>query len=222
MKIAVYTLTRERKAYTEHCFNMLWQNAGMPFDHFIVDNGSTDGTAEWLTANSSHFKTLTLLPENVGISKASNLALNHIGNGSDLIVKLDNDCEIITPGLFREMVRVYEFAGRSLLLSPRVEGINRQPKRVYGIDIGGYAIGRTGIVGGLCHWLPAQVYQRYRYPETLPKAWGQDDDLCDWCYKQGIEMGYVESLVVNHYETTGGQARRFPAYFERKRMEEKA
>lgn len=222
MRIAVYTLTRDRAAYTEHCFNMLWQNAGLPFDHFVIDNGSTDGTVEWLYSNAKRFRKIVLEPDNTGISYASNLALDIIGNGYDLIVKLDNDCEIVTPGLFADMVKVYEFAGRPLLLSPRVEGINRQPKRAYTIHAGGYEIGRTGIVGGLCHWLPAATYQRYRYPETLPKAWGQDDDLCAWCYKQNIEMGYVEALTVNHYEGTDAQAKRFPFYFTRKAIEEKA
>jgi glycosyltransferase involved in cell wall biosynthesis len=220
MRIAVYTLCRDRAVYTEHCFNRLWDYADYPFDHFVIDNGSTDGTVIWLASNRQRFKSVVLLPENAGISRASNLALDIIGNGYDIIVKMDNDCEIVTPGLFQEMVKVYEFAGRPLLLSPRVEGINRQPKRVYNIHAGHYTIGRTGIVGGLCHWLPAATYQRYRYPETLPKAWGQDDDLCAWCYKQNVEMGYVEALTVNHYETTGGQAERYPDYFERKRMEE--
>lgn len=221
MRIAVYTLTRDRAAYSEHCFNRLWDYAGYPFDHFVIDNGSTDDTATWLAENRQRFKAVMLLPDNAGISRASNLALDIIGSGYDIIVKLDNDCEIVTPGLFQEMVKVYEFAGRPLLLSPRVEGINRQPKRVYNIHAGHYTIGRTGIVGGLCHWLPAATYQRYRYPETLPKAWGQDDDLCAWCYKQNVEMGYVEALTVNHYEGTDQQSLRFPAYFERKRMEEK-
>jgi len=48
MKIAIYTLTRDRLQYTQDCFSSLWQNAGMPFDHYIVDNGSEDGTVEWL------------------------------------------------------------------------------------------------------------------------------------------------------------------------------
>lgn len=221
MRIAVYTLTRDRKAYTEHCFNTLWQNAGYPFDHFVIDNGSCDGTVEWLYSNATRFAKIVLEPDNTGISRASNMALDIIGNGYDLIVKMDNDCEIATYGLFADMVKVFEFAGRPLFLSPRVEGINRQPKRVYNIHAGHYTIGRTGIVGGLCHWLPAATYQRYRYPETLPKAWGQDDHLSDWCYKQRIEMGYVDALTVNHYEGTDAQAQRYPDYFERKRMEEK-
>lgn len=222
MRVAIFTLTRDRFLYTKRCFNLLWQNAGYPYAHYVIDNGSTDGTAEWLVANRQRFTLVGLEPENIGISRASNTALNLIGNHYDLICKMDNDCEMITANLVAEMVRVFKDAPRPMMLSPRVEGINRQPKRAYTITVGDYEVGRTGIVGGLCHWLPADVYQRYRSPEDLPKAWGQDDHLCDWVYKQGIEMGYVEALTVNHYEGTTGQAQRYPDYFARKFAEEKA
>lgn len=222
MKVAIYTLTRDRLAYSKRCFRSLWQNAGYPVDHFIIDNGSIDGTAEWL-ANSRHrFALVCLCPENIGISRASNLALDIIGDNYDIIVKMDNDCEIVTPNLVTEMVKVFKDAPRPMMLSPRVEGINRQPRRAYMLTVGGYEIGRTGIVGGLCHWLPSKVYQQYRYPIDLPKAWGQDDHLCDWLYKQSVEMGYVEALTVNHCDGTDGQAQRYPEYFERKRREEQA
>ena len=59
------------------------------------------------------------------------------------------------------------------------------------------------------------------YPETLPKAWGQDDHFCNWTKSKGCKVGYIEGLIVNHFETTDGQARRFPEYFERKFKEEK-
>lgn len=220
MKVAVYTLCRDRLFYTKRCFRSLWQNAGYPVDHFVIDNGSTDGTVEWLYSNAKRFKKIVLEPDNTGISYASNMALDIIGDNYDLIVKMDNDCEIVTANLVAEMVRVFKDAPRPMMLSPKVEGINRQPRRAYTLTVGGYEIGRTGIVGGLCHWLPAATYQRYRYPVDLPKAWGQDDHLCDWLYKQGIEMGYVEALTVNHADGTDGQAQRFPEYFERKRREE--
>ena len=50
-KIAVYTLTRDRIEYTKECFAMLESKAGIEYDHYIVDNGSQDGTVEWLKEN---------------------------------------------------------------------------------------------------------------------------------------------------------------------------
>ena len=231
MKIAIYTLTRDRLAYTKHCFQRLYCLAGYAFDHFVLDNGSTDGTAEWLQTelpgkNSRGLFEVTCLPENVGISRGSNMMLDKIlGRGDyDLVIKMDNDCEVETPDLLKDVVKVFDLLNRvkkRMVLSPRVVGINRQPHRGGTIYVGGWKVGLTGIVGGLFHIVQADVYREYRYPEVLPKAWGQDDDFCEWLRIKEIGKGYIEGLVVNHYETTAGQAARFPEYFERKWKEEK-
>ena len=129
---------------------------------------------------------------------------------------------MISPNILQQLTEIFAEAGNRFILSPRVEGINRQPKRVARTILGGRDIGITSIVGGLFHVVPAQVYRMYRYPEELPKAWGQDDHFCHWANSNGIKTGYVEGLVVNHYETTNGQAERYPEYFKRKQKEEKS
>lgn len=221
MKVAIYTIVRDRLEYTQHCFKTLQELAGYPYDHFIIDNGSDRDTVDWLYEHVSEFKLIVFETDNTGISAASNIALDYISDGEyDLICKMDNDCEIVTPDLVKSMVELYSKIHKSMLLSPRVSGIDRQPRRVYNIQAGGYTVGRTGIVGGLCHWMLSAEYQQYRYPATLPKAWGQDDDFCNWCYQRGIDIGYVEALEVSHYETTAGQMRRYPEYFARKFAEE--
>lgn len=226
MRIALYTLTRDRVEYTEHCFEVLHQKAGVPFDHYIVDNGSQDHTPAYLR-RYKEAKWKLMLPENRGISAASNLALDEILRHFptyDLIVKMDNDCEVVSENILGQMVEIYSDRrafGPMRILSPRVEGINKQPTRHRHITLGGRRIGLTSIVGGLFHVVPRAVYARYRYPTSLPLAKGQDDHFCEWAHKNGAEMGYVEGLVVNHYETTFGQAARYPEYFDRKWREEK-
>lgn len=225
MKIAIYTLTRDRLEYTKHCFSSLQnKSAGYPFDHFVLDNGSTDGTAEWL--KTQNFKHVELLPENIGISKGSNAILHkiHATGDYDLIIKMDNDCEVISENILDQLVEIFEDAismRYNIVLSPRVTGINNQPRRAQHVILGGREIGLTGIVGGLFHVVPAKIYQQYTYPEKLAKAWGQDDDFCEWLRVNNYAKGYVEGLVVNHYETTLGQAQRYPEYFKRKFKEEK-
>lgn len=225
MKIAIYTLTRDRLEYTKHCFARLREKAGHPFDHFIVDNGSTDGTQQWLAENAYQFKEMRRLPENVGISKASNMALKMILQGDyDLIIKMDNDCEVESENILGQIVEIYREMGEfspKYILSPRVEGIVNQPTRGRQVQIAGRTIGLTSIVGGLFHIVPASVYKQYRFEEDLPKAWGQDDSFCSWAKRNGCEVGYIEGLVVWHKDTTDGQAQKYPEYFKRKWEEEK-
>ena len=52
MNIAVLSLTRDRLDYTKHCFGRLIELAGCDFDWYITDQGSNDGTVDWLHANT--------------------------------------------------------------------------------------------------------------------------------------------------------------------------
>lgn len=228
MKVAVYTLTRERLDYTKHCFGVLRERAGHHFDHYVVDNGSQDGTAEWLVEEyQSKNPGVTLIPntENKGISVGSNQALDEMkGIDYDLIFKIDNDCEVLFSGVIERLVRLYENRPElkgEYMLSPKIEGIINQPTRARYTMIDDCKIGVTGMVGGLFHVMRGPIYQRYRFDEGLPLASGQDEGVCGWFRKQGGTCGYVEGIRVAHYETTTGQAERYPAYFERKWEEEK-
>lgn len=228
-RIAIYTLTRERLEYTQRSFALLKQMAGVEYDHYVVDNGSKDGTREWLMENAEQFKHLTLFSENKGISQGSNSALYAIFAEEeitmrryDLIIKMDNDCEVATVGLLSKICHLYEALGEEwdkYVLSPRVEGINSQPSRIKELP---NEIGQTAIIGGLFHIVPGSVYHRYgSYPLDVPKAKGQDDDFCAWVNKQGMVVGYIENLLVKHMDTTDGQCQKFPEYFKRKWDEEK-
>lgn len=229
MKIAVYSLTRDRLDFTKTCFTSLQSLAGYDYEHFIVDNGSKDGTVEWLKQEEqregSHIKKVFYLPENVGISKASNMLLDEICRGKyDLVVKFDNDCLVKSENILKHILRVYEnqpLYAAWVICSPKVEGIVNQPKRIRFIGRDGLRIGITGMVGGLFLVVPIQLYEKFRYDETLPKAWGQDDQFCDIMNKWGADIGYIENLTVEHYLTTDGQAKQYPDYFLRKHEETK-
>jgi len=225
MRIAVYTLTRDRLEYTQMAFASLREKAGVPFDHFVVDNGSRDGTPDWLSDNyKPHW--FDLLPENIGIGKGANLALDAMDVSKyDLIIKFDNDCRVVSENILGKLAEVFEEAEKRdwhLALSPRVSGINRQPRRGRYVIRAERAIGITGHIGGLFMAVPAKVYQIYRFPVDLPKARGYDSNLCAFMKQGGAQIGYVESLIVEHIDGTDAQARKYPAYFERKREEEKA
>lgn len=226
MNVVVYTLTRDRLWSSRHCLPLLRKKAGVPFHHIVVDNGSTDGTVEWLE-NEYKPDTLIKLRTNTGISFASNLALDSVCIGAlqgSLVIKVDNDCEVVSENIIGQMVEIYEAMGKMgprYVLSPRVDGINRQPARGRQEQIAGRTIGLTAIVGGLFHCVPPEIYTEYRFPENMALAHGQDDHFCDWVKRRHGQVGYVEGLRVNHYLTTDGQCQKDRPYFERKWQEEK-
>ena len=145
MKVAIYTLTRDRVDYTRQCFQLLKEKAGIEYDHFIVDNGSKDGTVEWLNDNSEQFKKIIYNGENVGIGKASNQALHYIMRDNyDLVIKFDNDCEIVSDNIIGQIAEVFngikEFDGE-YILSPKIEGLKNQPTRIGATQIAGRRVG---------------------------------------------------------------------------------
>lgn len=233
MKIAIYTVTMNRLEYTKHCFKTLQGKAGVEYDHYIVDNGSNDGTVEELKAWIDHLKDITrpkyfdgkvtaiFNEKNLGIGKACNQALDMIGNDYDLIIKFDNDCEVVSDNILKQIVEVYKgikkYAPR-YILSPRVGGIVNQPNRHRYNMLAGRRIGLTAMVGGL--FLITDGNLNYRFNEENRRK-GNDTQICDWFKKNGGEVGYIEGLRVNHYKGTNQQAIDYPEYFKLKKDEEK-
>lgn len=223
MKIAIFTLTRDRLDYTKRSFASLKEKAGYPYDHYIIDNGSTDGTQEWLREQKDLI-VLALNKENKGISEGCNRALETIlKKDYDLIIKMDNDCEIISSDILKELVEVYKYIPPfyfKFMLSPKVEGLNNPVPRIAEMEINGHPIGLTNIIGGIFQPVPTECYKLYHYDEKLPKAKGQDEHLNGWFKAMGGQIGYIEDLIVEHMDTTNGQAEKYPEYFERKAKEE--
>jgi len=207
-------------------FASLREKAGLPFDHFVVDNGSKDGSLDWIMDVSKPYW-FQNFPNNVGISAGSNRALGAIlahAKPYDLIVKFDNDCLVKSANILGQFCEIFADVKRfssAFVLSPHVEGIINQPIRSRYTMLAGRRIGLTAIVGGLFHVVSPEIYRQYRYPLNLPLARGQDDHFCRWFKRHGGEVGYVEGLTVEHMEGTDGQARRYPEYFKRKWQEEK-
>ena len=200
MKVAIFTLTRNRLSYTKRSFLSLQQRAGQRFEHHVVDNGSTDGTVDWLRDNERCFKSLTLLPENAGIPVASNIALRRIRKSAcDLIVKMDNDCMIETDAILPKLTSAFLKLGfgSKCILSPHVAGVQHVP-RFLCYSIGEHEIGVTGHVGGIFLAARSGMYRKYRYPEYLAKGRGSDSHVCMWMRRRGGLVGYVENLLVSH------------------------
>lgn len=218
MNIAVLTLTRDRLAYTQHCFPTLKANAGCDFDWYVVDQGSTDGTPEWLETDES--LDVTFLNENIGICPALNLLLDEAVNPADydVLVRFDNDCEVLHYDTLRVICELA--VAHDAILAPKVLGLNQPPPTISQFSLDGYPVDETAILGGIFMAVPARLYSAlgYRYNEQFP-AWTGDEDICRWWRDNGGHVGYVTSFQVNHYLTSRGQEIDNPVYLGRKLAE---
>lgn len=222
MNIAVLTLTRDRLDYTKHCFAALEENAGTEYEHWVLDQGSSDGSAAWLHEWSTGNRRVLFGLENVGISRGTNHLLDALGSHDfDVIIKADNDCELTTPDTLADIAYLVHTYG--LLLSPVIRGL-RQPPATLGkpLSLGGQLVDEKAQIGGIFLAAPASLYDDFRYSESNP-AWGNDDvEVCAYWRAQGGKCGYVQGYEANHFLGTEGQWADQPAYFARTLVEGKA
>jgi hypothetical protein len=218
VNIAVLTLTRDRLAYSRHCLATLQENAGCVYDHFVLDQASTDGTADWLDGEyeADHITAYSVLTKNIGICRGLNLMLDEELDPSDydVIVKFDNDCELLTPDTLRDVCEAV--IDRNAILSPRIHGL-RNPPNVFE-TINGVSV--TAGIGGIFMAAPARVFaDGYRHNERNPLWGGDDHDLSMWWSARGGVVGYLDGYDANHYLGTDGQADDDTAYWDRKLAE---
>ena len=217
--IAVLTLTRDRLEYTQHCVATLRENAGCDFDHYVLDQASEDGTAEWLTREQRRFASVILSDENVGLSRGHNRLLDvAMGLGRyDVVVTFDNDCEVVMPGTLRAAAKIA--ARGDWVVSPRVEGLKYPPPVGETVWVDGEPIGPYAELCGIFRVMPGELARDFRFNEDNP-LWGHDErDVGRVCRERGLGSGYLLDWHVNHYETTVGQEARYPIYFQRKYAE---
>ncbi len=215
MNIAVLSLTRDRLDYTKHCFASLREHAGCDYDHWVYDNGSTDGTQAWLKTeeDAGRIKYAWCNAMNVGIYPALNWLLHMVEPFDyDVVVNFDNDCEVLVPGTLN-VVGAVALASPGSVIGPVVQGL-RNPVAIQRETFIPYRVGVTDRIGGIFMPIP----NGFRYPEG--GAYAHHDGLvCAQALQNGHTVGQLLDYPVNHYETTDGQHSRYPEYFSRRRAE---
>ena len=209
-KIGIFSITLNRLYYTYHCFKSLRDKAGMPFEHIIIDNGSKDGTWEWLKEEGYN---VIKNKENKGITFASIQGYRWLLEKKiDIIIKMDSDCEILTPNVLSQIDRFFSKTANDYIISPAVKGISTIPGIIGQDSVNGFKVNRIQHIGGIFRAMRMQTFSNIisQCRELNDKV------LNDFFRKRKLKIGYLPELEVNHFETTKGQEIRYPEYFNRK------
>jgi glycosyltransferase involved in cell wall biosynthesis len=228
-RVAVFSLTYDRLDYTKKSFKSLKETAGYLYDHYVVDNGSTDGTKEWLMEQQTkgYIKLVKLNEKNEGISKASNDAVqmikNHTVKPYQCIVKWDNDCIGQTKGWLAKMIDIWK-SNRKFALSCYVQGLVDNPGGAIRLGYGqikGEYVGVTKHLGGICHFVDAHAYDQFKWEENSFLHGIQDMEMSQYLLFHGFSQAYLENYYVNHGpKGTAQQKKDYVEYFDR-RVKEK-
>jgi O-antigen biosynthesis protein len=100
MKTSIVILTLNQLPLTIQCLESIWKNTSMPYELILVDNGSKDGTIDYLRSLGDRI-ILIENPHNLGFAKGCNQG-TEVASG-DQILFLNNDT-ILPPGWLEPMV----------------------------------------------------------------------------------------------------------------------
>ncbi len=222
MRVAVLSLCRDRIEYSRACFQSLRENAGVKFDHLVLDQGSTDGTREWLGEEYAAGRIQWLIPHptNIGIPIGMNELIDlAVGGDYDVICSCDNDAQLTMPDTLRILCET-ALEGNAIL-SPRIHGLRNPPGVGEAWKIGEQVIDESQALGNICRAAPATVYTTHgwRLVEDRPVWSGDEADIVRFWNAKGGRCGYMRGLLVNHYKTTNGQVADIPDYFARRERE---
>ena len=93
MKLLVVIVTYNAMRWAERCFDSLRKSTVVP-EVFVVDNGSTDGTQEYIKKNYPEVM-FQQSNENLGFGKANNLGFQYaLNKGYDYVYLLNQDAWI--------------------------------------------------------------------------------------------------------------------------------
>ena len=101
MKISVVTISFNQVSYLEECIKSVAMQMG-PWEHIIVDPGSTDGSREIIRSYARHFSHTVLSPDKGpadGLNKGFELA------SGEIFAYLNSD-DVFTPSVFED-VRIF-------------------------------------------------------------------------------------------------------------------
>lgn len=220
-RVAIFTITKDRLEYTKHMYKSMVDSTKHPFDWFVVDNGSTDGTKDWLQNTLPTYAQYN--KNNEGISQASNDAVDailHWTHSYEIILKVDNDVLFLTKGWLKDFVDLWK-RNHKLYIGPYPEGLVDSPGgpwRVGVATIGDEYVEVTQHVSGMCTFVDAKAYHNFYWKDKFLHG-NQDMEFSEHARKQGYMPCIIPRHRIQHMNTRVGQEKDYPEYFELRKYE---
>lgn len=186
---------------------------------YVADNGSTDGSADWIAANHSQVN-LIRLDKNHGFAGGYNLALEQIK--ADYFILLNSDIEV-TPGWLDPLIKAITEDKNVAACQPKILSWSKRDSFEYAgasggyIDKYGYPFCRGRIFGhleedrgqyddpvdifwtsGACMAVRAEAWRRCGGFDSSFFAHMEEIDLCWRMHLAGYKLRCIPESVVYH------------------------
>lgn len=202
-------LTYGELAATQRCLRSLQATMREPFRVFVVDNGSTDGTVEWLASRREPWLHYRQNATNRGVPGGRNdllaFALPHL-RAEDWLVFCDNDLEFGQGWLAPFAAAMRRFPGARLLGKAGHFVEVRDRDRV--LAPMATTTGPVDVLSGgfACMARADAAAAIGPFDERLGLFWHEDDDWCVRALQRGFEVVAVPEARIEHHEHATGAA----------------
>lgn len=116
IRLLVIVVTYNAMKWADRCLGSL-KTSSVPSDVFVVDNGSTDGTQDYIKMKYPEI-IFHQSSENLGFGKANNIGLQYaLDNGCDYVYLLNQDAWVM-PDTFEKMISAHNQNPEYGILSP--------------------------------------------------------------------------------------------------------
>ncbi|MDJ0765530.1 MAG: glycosyltransferase family 2 protein [Myxococcota bacterium] len=204
-------VTYNRLDFTRITLERLLKNTTLPFRLVILDNGSTDGTQDWLKANREGFPFIDKLfffEENLGIGRALNNGMSYALSQSQRVGRIDNDV-LVPPRWLEDLTAVLESDLNPMVVAgcitdddvAKAQIRNSVPQHVAGLKV--YAV---DYAGGFLNLYRSDVFDQLGFFPEYPLYGVEDGGLCKAAKGQGERVLVVDNVKVEHLPSFLGEA----------------
>ena len=201
MKILAIVVTYNGMKWIQRCLDSI-VNSSVRLDAFVVDNGSRDGTQEYIRSNYPEMLLVESLT-NLGFGKANNIGVRYaLEQGYDYVYLLNQDAWLMQDTVERlvESMALYPEYG---ILSPMQFEANLQRLDVrFANRIGGFS--RQGDIITVpyvmaAHWLISRrcLVTAGLFSPIFPH-YGEDENYCERVLYWGFKIGVLTTTSAVH------------------------
>ncbi|MCR5418302.1 MAG: glycosyltransferase family 2 protein [Lachnospiraceae bacterium] len=216
-KAAILILSRNGKYLTQRCVESILSNCCPDsYSLIVLDNASTDGSAEWLKNQKDADMTLLLSDENQGFPAGCNTAAGYASQGEDIFL-LNNDTRVPANALFWLRMGLYE--GDQIGAVGGMQNYTGTGQRIdakFSVPEEYMRFGAENNIKMDEPWKEAQKLSGFAmlikrkiwdeekgFDERFSPGYFEDDDLCERIRRAGYQLKICKNAFIYH---VGSQA----------------
>jgi len=219
--VSIVILTYNRLDVTQQCLISIERHTALPHEVIVVDNGSSDGTVEWLrqlAADKPHYL-LVDNGQNLGFAKGCNQGIE-LARG-EYILLLNNDT-VVTPDWLSGMLECFDDEQTGIVgpMTNNISGIQQWPGCSYGLsELNEFAsqfrsqhryqrVPQRRVVGFCMLFRRSLVEQIGGLDEQFGSGNYEDDDFCLRAALEGFQNVIAADVFIHHVGSVSFEANR--------------